>query len=82
MQDVTDPRSSAGGVPEYADLRSYVRALPKAELHLHMEGALSPHTLLRLADRHYILEKGRVVWQGSSDALRAQPQLLQQYVGV
>ncbi len=38
--------------------------------------------LLRLADRHYILEKGRVVWQGDSDALRAQPQVLQQYVGV
>ncbi|HEY6135032.1 MAG TPA: ABC transporter ATP-binding protein [Rubrivivax sp.] len=38
--------------------------------------------LLRLADRHYILEKGRVVWQGPSDALRAQPAVLQQYVGV
>jgi branched-chain amino acid transport system ATP-binding protein len=38
--------------------------------------------LLRLADRHYILEKGRVVWQGSSAALRAQPGVLQQYVGV
>jgi branched-chain amino acid transport system ATP-binding protein len=38
--------------------------------------------LLRLADRHVILEKGRVVWQGSSDALRAAPELLHQYVGV
>jgi branched-chain amino acid transport system ATP-binding protein len=38
--------------------------------------------LLRLADRHYILEKGRVVWHGNSAELRAQPQLLQQYVGV
>ena len=38
--------------------------------------------LLRLADRHYILEKGRVVWQGASDALRAQPEVLHQYVGV
>jgi len=38
--------------------------------------------LLRLADRHYILEKGRVVWHGPSDALRAQPEVLQQYVGV
>ena len=38
--------------------------------------------LLRLADRHYILEKGRVVWQGDSDALRAQPDVLRQYVGV
>jgi len=38
--------------------------------------------LLRLADRHYILEKGRVVWQGVSQELRAQPGVLRQYVGV
>jgi len=38
--------------------------------------------LLRLADRHVILEKGRVVWQGTSEALRAAPEVLQQYVGV
>ncbi len=38
--------------------------------------------LLRLADRHCVLEKGRVVWQGSSDELRAQPGVLHQYVGV
>lgn len=37
--------------------------------------------LMRLADRHYILERGRVVWPGTSDALRAQPELLHQYVG-
>ncbi len=38
--------------------------------------------LLRLADRHYILEKGRVVWQGDSAELRARPEVLHQYVGV
>jgi branched-chain amino acid transport system ATP-binding protein len=38
--------------------------------------------LLRLADRHFIVEKGRVVWQGASEQLRAQPELLQAYVGV
>ena len=38
--------------------------------------------LLNLADRHYILEKGCVVWQGASDELRAQPQVLQRYLGV
>jgi branched-chain amino acid transport system ATP-binding protein len=38
--------------------------------------------LMNLADRHYILEKGRVVWQGGSDELRAQPQVLQRYLGV
>lgn len=38
--------------------------------------------LLRLADRHCIVEKGRVVWQGASDELRQQPRLLQEYVGI
>jgi branched-chain amino acid transport system ATP-binding protein len=38
--------------------------------------------LLNLADRHYILEKGRVVWQGRSAELRAQPEVLHRYVGV
>jgi branched-chain amino acid transport system ATP-binding protein len=38
--------------------------------------------LLGLADRHYILEKGRVVWQGNSDTLRAQPEVMHRYLGV
>ena len=38
--------------------------------------------LLRLADRHFIVEKGRVVWNGNSPALREQPKLLQEYLGV
>jgi len=38
--------------------------------------------LLRLADRHFIVEKGRVVWHGRSEDLRAQPNLLQEYVGL
>ena len=38
--------------------------------------------LLRLADRHYVVEKGRVVWSGSSEMLRANPQVLHEYVGV
>src|SRR5262245_3550997 len=39
-------------------------------------------TLTALADRHYLLEKGRVVWTGSSVALQAQPGLQQRYLGV
>ena len=35
-----------------------------------------------LADRHFILEKGRVVWQGDSANLRAEPGLWQRYLGV
>jgi branched-chain amino acid transport system ATP-binding protein len=38
--------------------------------------------LLRLADRHYIIEKGRIVWSGTSEVLRAEPGLLHEYVGV
>jgi branched-chain amino acid transport system ATP-binding protein len=38
--------------------------------------------LLKLADRHYVIEKGRTVWQGSSDALRNQPDIVRQYLGV
>ena len=38
--------------------------------------------LIRLADRHVILEKGRVAWSGSSDALAAEPALWQRYLGV
>jgi len=38
--------------------------------------------LLPLADRHYVLEKGRVVWQGGSNELRERPEIVQQYLGV
>ncbi len=37
--------------------------------------------LLQLADRHYIVEKGRIVWDGDSDALRADPEIRQKYLG-
>jgi branched-chain amino acid transport system ATP-binding protein len=38
--------------------------------------------LLGLADRHVILEKGRVVWQGSSTALDAERALWHRYLGI
>jgi len=38
--------------------------------------------LTRIADRHYIIEKGRIVWSGSSAALRAEPALHSRYLGV
>ena len=38
--------------------------------------------LLALADRHTILERGRVAWSGSSEQLRAAPEVWQRYVGV
>ncbi|KRB99491.1 ABC transporter ATP-binding protein [Hydrogenophaga sp. Root209] len=39
-------------------------------------------SLLGLADRHYVIEKGCVVWRGDSDELRADPDIVHQYLGV
>ncbi len=38
--------------------------------------------LTRIADRHYIVEKGAIVWHGDSDQLRGNPALQQEYLGV
>ena len=38
--------------------------------------------LLKLADRHVLIEKGRVVWRGSSDALKADPSVADRYLHV
>jgi branched-chain amino acid transport system ATP-binding protein len=38
--------------------------------------------LTRLADHHYVLEKGRVVWDGTSVGLRARPDVQHRYLGV
>ena len=38
--------------------------------------------LLELADRHFVLEKGQVVWSGDSAALRADPRIVHEYLGV
>lgn len=38
--------------------------------------------LCRIADYHYIIEKGRVVWQGKSETLMAMPEIKARYLGV
>ena len=38
--------------------------------------------LLELADRHFVLEKGVVVWSGNSAELRANPRIVHEYLGV
>jgi adenosine deaminase len=35
-------------------LDDFIRAMPKVELHVHLEGATQPATLLKLAERHHI----------------------------
>ena len=38
--------------------------------------------LLEFADRHYVLEKGKVVWDGDSNDLRGDDRIVHQYLGV
>jgi branched-chain amino acid transport system ATP-binding protein len=38
--------------------------------------------LLKIASRHYILEKGRVVWSGKSDELASDAALKRRYLGL
>jgi branched-chain amino acid transport system ATP-binding protein len=38
--------------------------------------------LTRIANRHYVLEKGQIVWQGNSAELAADVELQHRYLGV
>src|SRR5207237_8052563 len=38
--------------------------------------------LARIADRHYMIERGRTVWSGTSEQLRAEPELQHRYLGI
>src|SRR5215208_1781666 len=38
--------------------------------------------LIRIADRHYLIERGKVVWVGSSPELAAAPPIQHRYLGV
>ena len=38
--------------------------------------------LTRIADRHYIIERGKAVWSGTSEQLVAEPDLQHRYLGV
>lgn len=40
------------------------------------------HRLMDLADRHLILERGRLVWEGDSAALNADRRLWERYLAV
>jgi aminodeoxyfutalosine deaminase len=43
--------------PLAPDLAAFIRAMPKAELHIHLEGSIQPQTLLTLAERHNRLDR-------------------------
>jgi branched-chain amino acid transport system ATP-binding protein len=38
--------------------------------------------LTRIADRHYMIERGRAVWSGTSEQLIAEPDLQHRYLGI
>ena len=38
--------------------------------------------LTRIADRHHVIEKGRVVWSGASAELARNPDVRHRYLGV
>jgi branched-chain amino acid transport system ATP-binding protein len=38
--------------------------------------------LTRIADRHFIIERGRAVWSGTSEQLIAEPDLQHKYLGI
>src|SRR5437773_12307155 len=35
-------------------LRDFIQAMPKVELHVHLEGSIQPETLLKLARKHAV----------------------------
>lgn len=41
-------------------LRLYIEGVPKAELHLHIEGTLEPDVMFRIAERNGIRLEGTV----------------------
>ena len=38
--------------------------------------------LTRVADRHFLIERGRVVWSGASRELATAPDIQRRYLGV
>jgi len=41
-----------------------------------------PEAMARLADRHYIMDKGLLVWEGDSESLMNSSHVMEQYLGV
>lgn len=59
---------------EAADLDAYVRARPKAEPHLHIEGTLEPEMMLALAARNsleaaFVGDAERTPWRARLDTI-------------
>ena len=37
-----------------SNMREFIASMPKAELHMHLEGALEPHLVRKLAERNHL----------------------------
>ncbi|HTX74630.1 MAG TPA: hypothetical protein VMD29_00400, partial [Terracidiphilus sp.] len=68
-----------------SSIAEFIRNLPKAELHLHLEGTITPSTLVELSQRHEArpipLAKAEALYQftdftGFIEAFRAVTRLL------
>ena len=68
-----------------SEIESFIRRLPKAELHLHLEGTILPSTLVELSNRHdaepLSLEQAEALYQfrdftGFMESFRAVTRLL------
>jgi len=42
------------------ELQNYIRTIPKAELHVHVEGTLEPELMFKIAERNGITVQGTV----------------------
>ncbi|HEV2124240.1 MAG TPA: adenosine deaminase, partial [Chloroflexota bacterium] len=64
-------------------LETYLRAAPKAELHLHLEGSIQPQTVLKLARRNGMALPANTV-EGLRDwyAFRDFPHFIEVYVAI
>ena len=51
-------RMAAAGLSER--MKNYIRGIPKAELHLHIEGTLEPDLMFKLAKRNNMALEGTV----------------------
>ena len=38
------------------ELSQFIQDMPKAELHVHLEGTIQPETLLQLAEQNHLLD--------------------------